>query len=130
MILRINLWQFTSKIAPAVVARSASTVARAALIQVEDLTRLKTAAVGLNDLRCIRLRSGEKVRNEKVPGLFYPSEIGLQPNGTFTLCGQSLPGLRDGAVQFEKAWPQTWRAGARTTSCLARRTRRRMQPCF
>lgn len=87
-------------------------VARAVLVQLEDYSRLKAAAVALGLPQATQYGgSWRKLRSKTIPGLFYESEIVLEKNGDLTICGQSLPGFREATVEFEKVHHLDWKAG-------------------
>lgn len=87
-------------------------VARAVLIQLEDVTRAKTAAVALGDPGAPKYGSvAHRVKKKRIPGVFYGSEIVRHDNGDLSLCGQRLPGLRGGVLEYERILGEDWRAG-------------------
>lgn len=85
--------------------------ARMMLVQVEDFTRLKVASVGLGDPLAPRFgKSLRDLRRIRIPGMFYESEIVKNQDGSFVICGQSLPGFSDGSAVFERVTGLEWSA--------------------
>jgi hypothetical protein len=86
--------------------------ARVTAIRLEDLSRAKAVAVSLGARQAPKWGAEvRKLRQTTIPGMFYPSEISLQPDGSIVICEQRLPGLREGALAYEKTFGVDWKAG-------------------
>jgi hypothetical protein len=84
--------------------------ARITSIQLEDFTRAKTVSIALQHETAPKWGGAvRKLRRDQIPGRFWPSEI-EDRGGTLILCGQQLPGFRDGAEHFERIHGVEWKA--------------------